>query len=39
MINLKSLQEKIDKLWENETSDSLTNWLMQKRNREDSDYS
>lgn len=31
MIDLKSLQADIDKMWENETSDSLSNWLFQKR--------
>ncbi len=31
MIDLNKLEAKIDKLFENETSDSLTKWLLNKR--------
>ena len=31
MIDLNKLETKIDKLFENETSDSLTKWLLNKR--------
>ncbi len=31
MIDLDKLDKKIDKLFENETSDSLTKWLLNKR--------
>ncbi|WP_067034348.1 hypothetical protein [Allomuricauda sp. CP2A] len=31
MLDLNALQAKIDNLWETETSDSLSNWLFQKR--------
>lgn len=31
MINLKVLEEKLNKALENETQESLTNWLLQKR--------
>jgi len=31
MLDLNKLNEKIDELFENETSDSLTKWLLNKR--------
>lgn len=31
MIDLNKLEAKIDRLFENETSDSLTKWLLNKR--------
>ena len=31
MLDLNKLNEKIDKLFDNETSDSLTKWLLNKR--------
>ena len=31
MINLERLQDKIDNLFDTETSDSLTNWIFTKR--------
>ena len=35
MLDLNKLNEKIDKLVENETSDSLIKWLLNKRNKQD----
>ena len=31
MLNLNSIQAKIDSLWETETSNSLSDWLFKKR--------
>lgn len=33
MLDLKKLEEKLDKVLANETSESLTNWLQEKRLR------
>lgn len=39
MVNLKDLDKKVDKLLESETSNSLTHWLLNKRNKNFSKFS
>lgn len=39
MVNLKNLDKKVDKLLESETSDSLTRWLLNERNKDFSKFS
>ena len=34
MIDLKKIEDKVNSLLEAETKDSLTNWLLNKRNRD-----
>jgi len=34
MIDLKKIEARVDSLLESETKDSLTNWLLNKRNRD-----
>ena len=31
MVDLEAIQKKIDKVWENETPEGLSNWLFNKR--------
>ena len=38
MLDLKSLEKKIDNVLENETSESLSNWLLSKRLKNYSAY-